>query len=541
LLVCAVILPYQHWDFAQRSSILGGILRKAQQDSEWWFCLVTPPLCLWMLWRLRPQWRQLPLQGHWLGLPLIALAMAFLAFGHRADTAYPGYAGLQLLTLGLLLGVGGSAWWRVLAFPWAFLMFTWPMLPLENLLAVPLRLKTAQLAGTLLGLLGFPAVQEGTGLMSAADAIKGLAAGARFQLDVDQPCAGIRSLFSLSMVAALQGWLQLRTSGSRLLLLLSAIPLAVLGNLLRLLLLAIGASFLGSDVAIGRRMGEHQEMSFLHSLAGLLVFVVALGGMLGLSRLLAGCEKKTNPLPTQTRLTPSPGAHTHRLWLMALSLPIALSLVLIVSLPGHYAIGPLGIEPNMPLQQGDYVATPNPMSAREKSMLAEDVRIERQFYSKPGRSILATLVMGGAEKRSLHSPEVCLPAQGWQLSAQSPITLTGPNQSEIRATMRRMHRDVSNGIGGVTRLRALFIYWYVGSDGSTCATDLENSWRTYADAVLKGINHRWSMLTFFVPMEPSISDDPYGEINALEETRSFIASLLPQLQPSASTAAPSTR
>jgi exosortase len=537
LLVCAVILPYQHWDFAQRSSIFGGILRKAQQDSEWWFCLTAPPLCAWMIHRARRQWSTLPLQGHWSGAVLTAAAMACFWFGYRADTAYAGYAALQLLGAGLLLGIGGLAWWRVLVFPWIFLIFTWPMLPLENLLAVPLRLHTAGMAAGLLNLIGYPAVHEGTGLMSAADAVAGVAAGSRFQLDVDQPCAGMRSLFSLLMIAALQGWLGLRQFGPRLLLMLCAVPLAVFGNLLRLLLLAIGATHLGSEVAIGRRVGEHQEMSFLHSMAGLLVYAVALAGILLLSRWLASREKRVTAQGVRLKLR----GDTSGLQLLLLSSLIALTIALTQLGPSSFAIGPLGVKAPMPLQVGAYVATANPASAREKSLLDEDVRIERQFYSKPGRSILATLVMGGAQKRSLHSPEVCLPAQGWQLSGQSNLILTGPDASPIRATLRRMNRLVQGPGGSPVMLRALFIYWFVGSDGSTCATDLENSWRTYADAVLKGINHRWSMLTFFIPLEPGASEDPYAEVAALEESRSFIEELLPQIQSMRSSAAASTR
>ena len=33
VLTLLILWPYQHWDFTQRSSIVGGILRKAEQDA----------------------------------------------------------------------------------------------------------------------------------------------------------------------------------------------------------------------------------------------------------------------------------------------------------------------------------------------------------------------------------------------------------------------------------------------------------------------------------------------------------------------------
>ncbi|MEQ1750467.1 MAG: hypothetical protein ABL974_13655, partial [Prosthecobacter sp.] len=107
LVLLLSVWPYQHWDFSERSSVIGGIVRKAQQDSEWWFCLVTPFIVGWLVWRMRVTLSRLPMTGSWLGVPVLLFGMVMYWFGYKADTAYPGYLAGQLLTLGLILTLGG--------------------------------------------------------------------------------------------------------------------------------------------------------------------------------------------------------------------------------------------------------------------------------------------------------------------------------------------------------------------------------------------------------------------------------------------------
>jgi exosortase/archaeosortase family protein len=96
------------------------------------------------------------------------------------------------------------------------------------------------------------------------------------------------------MISALLGYLALKSPKSRLVLFLAAIPLAVLGNIARLVMLAYGSVWFGSDFAVGKRIGEHQEMSLYHTCAGFAVFGVALAGMFALCWLLEGREMGAN-------------------------------------------------------------------------------------------------------------------------------------------------------------------------------------------------------------------------------------------------------
>ncbi|MFZ4387861.1 MAG: exosortase/archaeosortase family protein, partial [Chthoniobacterales bacterium] len=129
-----------------------------------------------------------------------------------------------------------------------------------------------------------PCLQQGTAIVSAPDFAAGLAAGQRFAVDVANPCSGIRSLFALMMVGALFAHFTLKGAWRKWILFLCTPPLAVMGNLARILMLTIGTVAFGSDFALGKNPLEHP--SWFHMTAGYLVFIVALCGMMGIGSLL---------------------------------------------------------------------------------------------------------------------------------------------------------------------------------------------------------------------------------------------------------------
>ncbi|MCX6856646.1 MAG: exosortase/archaeosortase family protein [Verrucomicrobia bacterium] len=522
------VWPYQHWDFEQRSSLFGGIIRKANQDAEWWFCLFTPFIVAWLVWRMRAKLSVMPMHGHWIGIPVLILGMVFYWFGFKVDTAYPGYLSAQIITLGVILAIGGMSWFKQLFFPWAFLVFTWPMLPLENLLAVPLRHLTAQASSVLLNLIGVDVVREGTGLHSAADVARGLARGQLFQLDVEEPCSGIRSLFSLLMISALYGWLSLKNWLPRGLLFASAIPLAMIGNMVRMVLLALGSLWFGTEFAVGRNIDGQQEMSFFHSMAGFAVFGVALTGMFAVCTQLERRMDRRKPVIGSAEVDVR-SAGVSWLPFAVLILILGGGLAVCMMSDSSYQVAPAGIRAEMPSFLGKYVSTDQPMTSREQTILAEDVKIERRLFTKPDRVILASAVLSGAEKRSLHPPDVCLPAQGWKIGSSTPITIDIGTGRELTATLMNMYREVENESGQKMRIKALSLFWYQGSDGATAASYQGHVIKTYTDAFIKNINHRWALLMFFVPIQSTMGglDDAYSEIAALEDTKAFIKDLVP--------------
>ena len=131
-----------------------------------------------------------------------------------------------------------------------------------------------------LRLTGVEVVRSGTSLYSPP--AEGMAAGERFSLGIAVACSGLRSLFALGMVSLIYGYISLRKSWQRLFLAVSAVPFAIFGNLVRMLLLYYGTIWFSKDFAIG----SDEHPSTFHIGAGIAVFIVALLCMLILVEVL---------------------------------------------------------------------------------------------------------------------------------------------------------------------------------------------------------------------------------------------------------------
>jgi exosortase len=126
-----------------------------------------------------------------------------------------------------------------------------------------------------LNLVGVPCIKWGSSLVSAPDFAKGIPQGAKFAVEIADACSGIRSLFALVMITALYANLTLRKAWQQWTLFALAMPLAVLGNFARILMLTFGTLIFGNAFAIG----TEKEPSSFHLGAGFFVYVVALIGM----------------------------------------------------------------------------------------------------------------------------------------------------------------------------------------------------------------------------------------------------------------------
>jgi len=280
-------------------------------DGQWEHCIFVPFITMGLIWWSRKKFHTLPVAPATGGILLFALAMLLYWIGFLIDQRYLGYAAMQGLTGALIVWFLGWQHFRVLFFPWLFLVFMWPVIFLDNALAFPLREIMSHLSHHFLNLIGIENVQRGTAILSAPVPTEGIAEGSRFSLDVANPCSGIRSLFALMMVSALYGYLILPTSHffsqwrqkspwrdflasgldawRQWLLFASALPLAVAGNILRIILLTFGTLAFGTEFAIGESI---DNPSGFHIFAGFAVFALALVGMVFLGKIMVWIPEK---------------------------------------------------------------------------------------------------------------------------------------------------------------------------------------------------------------------------------------------------------
>jgi exosortase len=171
------------------------------------------------------------------------------------------------LLYGLVLCLLGKEFFRVLFFPITFLLLMIPLNFLDEVVGFPLRQFVAGATVSLLNWFGIEAYRmgNGTGIYSSV-----------FRFDVADPCSGIRSLMALTTVTAFYGYVTQRAQWKRWVLFLSAMPLAVLGNLSRVLSIALVAEVYGQDLAT----------KVYHDWSGFILFPVALTAMVIIGVLL---------------------------------------------------------------------------------------------------------------------------------------------------------------------------------------------------------------------------------------------------------------
>ncbi|MCX7915583.1 MAG: exosortase/archaeosortase family protein [Verrucomicrobiae bacterium] len=216
---------------------------------------LIPLIALWLLWWKRAELLRAAVRPHNGGLPIVALAMLFYYLGLKGGQERLLVLSFVVLLYGLTLAVGGRELLRVAFFPITFLLLMIPLNFLEERVAVPLQHLMAICSTAVLNMLGVPAQRVGTGIYSS-----------EFQFHVDTPCSGIQSLMALTTVTAAYAYVTLRQQWKRWALFLSAIPLAVLGNMARVILVALVAQVYGQNLA----------MQLHDTAAGYIVFAVAL-------------------------------------------------------------------------------------------------------------------------------------------------------------------------------------------------------------------------------------------------------------------------
>lgn len=215
----------------------------------------------WLLWRSRAVLRReaapLANPGWLLPFPPLALTYAFArAFGILSLEAATAYA-LTLLAAVIYLGPGLiRRFWFPFLYP-AFLIPPPAMAVAE--LTQPLRMWISAASVDLLHLFGYPVALAGVTIQVA-----------QYELLVRTACAGLGSMLTLCAVGLFYVHLR-RDAGTRYsgVLLAAIIPIAVLANLVRVLLLILLTMYFGVAIAQG----------VAHDLAGLLMFCIAMIGL----------------------------------------------------------------------------------------------------------------------------------------------------------------------------------------------------------------------------------------------------------------------
>jgi len=203
----------------------------------------------------------------WLGWPLLIMSLVLYALGRSQDIIMFEVGSQIVLIASLLLIFLGTHALKALWFPLLFLLF---MVPLPEALVAavtaPLKSAVSAVASSLLHAAGYPVGRSGV-IMTVG----------QYQLLVADACAGLNSMFTLEALGMLYMKLMGYTSVPRnVALAILLIPTAFLANIVRVMIL----------VLVTYHFGDEAGQGFVHSFAGMVLFMVALMLMLVLDKVL---------------------------------------------------------------------------------------------------------------------------------------------------------------------------------------------------------------------------------------------------------------
>ena len=226
----------------------------------------VPLISAYLLWNRRRLLAEAPVEGSFIGLPVIVLALGMLVLGSLGGESFIARLSLPIALFGVALFLMGGPVTRHAWIAIAYLAFMIP-LPYLTLKAITYqsRLFDAGLTATALGWIGVPVLRDGVMLQLP-----------NMTLEVADECSSVPAIAALVALGAAYAQLQARPTWIRVVLTLAAAPLGLLSNIVRLIVTSLGAYYLG-PIALN---------NLIHKFNGTTVFLATVVLLVALDTLL---------------------------------------------------------------------------------------------------------------------------------------------------------------------------------------------------------------------------------------------------------------
>jgi len=184
--------------------------------------------------------------------------------------------------------------------------------------------------------------------------------------------------------------------------------------------------------------------------------------------------------------------------LLILQALLACGLGTIFLIPRETKIQPCRVRMELPEMIGGWEGKPAVVTQAEHDGLAPDTQFCRKVYDDGfGGQVLVSIVLSGHDlDNSIHRPERCLAAQGWQIVDSTSRTLPVPQAPGGKLPVTRLHnmREQSLVKGKATTIYDLDYYWFIGYSDIT-ASHFQREFIDMKDRLLHGYNQRWAFVT----------------------------------------------
>lgn len=465
-LVLAGCLVLMLWAY---SGGLENLVHRWEVEEEYNHGYFLPLVTLAFLWQLGPKLVKLPLQPTWFALGVAGLALAMFVVGELSAIFLLIHYSFVLLLLALSLAMVGWAGTRLTFAPIAILIFAIPI-PyfLEATITSKLQLLSSKFGVSLIRACNIPVFREGNLIDLGV-----------FKLEVIEACSGLTYLYPLLGFGAICAYLYRTDTWKRVTIIMSTIPIAILLNSFRIGMIGFLVKYFGGDQARG----------FLHDFEGFAVFMVCVGILFLEIWLLTFVGQNRRRFNEVFGLTfePMDAMPEDRVKLRPLPKPllsclglIAATALLISTIETREEIKPeRAFFSSFPKAIGDWQGTPGALETNVLKTLDLTDYLLADF-AKPESGVPVNFYAAYYESQrkgsSPHSPTVCMPGGGWQITELKRQTFPGSEGKQPFEYNRVVIRK-----GNVSQL----VYYWFEERGRVMADEYQVKWQLLRDALLK--------------------------------------------------------
>lgn len=446
----------------------------------------------------------------WVGVILVVFTLLIGMLGNV--TRIP-----DIVTYGMIVWIYGVL---LTCFGWRYGRQYWPpvlhlvfMLPLPAFMywqvSINLQFVSSEIGVAIIRMMNIPVFLDGNVIDLGV-----------YKLQVAEACSGLRYLFPVMSFSYIFAVLYQGPMWHKAVLLLSAAPITVLMNSFRIGMIGVMVDSYGIEQAEG----------FLHLFEGWVIFITCVLVLFGLARLMQRIGGDRRPLAEALDLEfAGLGTQMARILSIRLSAGLAAIVVLTggVGMVWHLAperqIEKVKRDPFVlfPKTLGGWVSGPaQALPPAIASVLGADDYHSSNFVSAQASEPVDLFVAyynRQTEGDGIHSPEVCIPAGGWEMSriARTEIALTEANGQETTVPVNRAL--IQKGLN-----KQLVYYWFQ-QRGRRLTDDYSAKASTVLDALTRGRTDG-ALVRIITPIRPG---EPVEAAD--ERLRAFLADLLPTL------------
>ena len=275
------------------ATVLAKLSRDWWADENYSHGLLIPFIIGYILWVGRDKFASARTNASvWLGGAAVGVALLALWAGVAGAELYTQRMSLVLLVVGIVVYFWGLQLLKLVLIPLFLLILAIPIPAIIfNKIAFPLQLFASRCAVWSMQMLGIPVLRQGNVIE-----LKPLNSFATKKLEVVEACSGIRSLMTLITLAVVFAYFTHPNSDPdhpktgrygmlrSAIIVISAVPIAILTNALRVSGTGVLAHYYGTQVADG----------FFHSFSGWVIYIVAFLILFGVGWLLDRFRPRSN-------------------------------------------------------------------------------------------------------------------------------------------------------------------------------------------------------------------------------------------------------